>query len=736
MTNDGRDRSTATLEELHNRLREAVEQLESGEQWQAWLTFARGFHRYSFKNMILIRAQRPDATAVASYRTWQAKGRQVRKGETALRVLAPILRRTTVLDDHGRPIRGEDGKPRQRLQVCGFRPVPVFDLAQTDGPPIPEPARPELLAGDAPDGLWDALAREVSERGYRLRRGSLDDLNGANGLTNLSTREVWVRHDVDAAQAAKTLAHELGHILLHTHPDPTDTGDHNTGDTNSAATDPDNPAEVWVSCAGVREVEAESVAFLVTAAHGLDADDYTFPYVATWAAGPAATDGVPIGDIISRTGTRVMRAAGQLIDTALTASAPDPATAALAVRAEITAEHRSGLREQTSRAVAITATADERRALLGVVADSHQFFSSRLGASWVPGYLADRGLAPALEQVALGYAPPGWTGLVDHLARLGYSDAQIEAAGMASRARTGRLVDRFRDRLILPVHDHAGELVGFVGRLGPNTVESRYAPRYLNSPATPLFSKSDLVFGLGPHAARIQDGWQPVLCEGPLDAIAVDVAATRTLAPVVGVAACGTAFSEQHAAQLTGLVGDRPICLALDADRAGRRATETIWRRLTDLAVRSVTVAGLPDGADPANLVAAGREQVLVDLFREARPAAQVVWDHTLTGVDLDGNPARRLAGFRQLLPDTTRVPVGQRVDHVLYLALRLGIDPTVAAAEAADFNPTLFADRVSDRLVDHCHQLTRQLDPPTTDQALHDVTTESRISMPTRRQP
>ena len=72
----------------------------------------------------------------------------------------------------------------------------------------------------------------------------------------------------------------------------------------------------------------------------------------------------------------------------------------------------------------------------------------------MPGYLADRGLAPALERVAFGYAPPGWTGLVDHLARLGYSDAQIEAAGMASRARTGRLVDRFRDRLILPVHDH------------------------------------------------------------------------------------------------------------------------------------------------------------------------------------------------------------------------------------------------------------------------------------------
>src|SRR6476620_10270319 len=126
-------RAAAGLEELHVRLRQAVEALESGEQWQSWLRFARGFHNYSFNNMILIRAQRPDATAVASYKTWQAKGRQVRKDETALRVLAPILRRTPVLDDKGRPTLGEDGKPRQRQQVCGFRPVPVFDLSQTAG---------------------------------------------------------------------------------------------------------------------------------------------------------------------------------------------------------------------------------------------------------------------------------------------------------------------------------------------------------------------------------------------------------------------------------------------------------------------------------------------------------------------------------------------------------------------------------------------------------------------------
>src|SRR4051812_39681228 len=252
------------LEELHERLREAVQDMESGEQWQAWLRFACGFHRYSFNNLILIWTQRPDATAVASYRTWQAKGRQVRKGEHGLRILAPIIPRTALVDDHGQPVRGDDGTPRTRQQVAGFRPVPVFDLSQTDGPPIPEPARPVLLAGDAPAGLWDALAREVSERGYRLRRGSLDDLHGANGLTNLTTREVWVLHDVPPAQAVKTLAHELGHILLPTPPDPADP-DHGNPDPADA-----DGTDGLVPCAGVREVEAESVAYLVTAAHGLE----------------------------------------------------------------------------------------------------------------------------------------------------------------------------------------------------------------------------------------------------------------------------------------------------------------------------------------------------------------------------------------------------------------------------------------------------------------------------------
>jgi hypothetical protein len=95
-----------------------------------------------------------------------------------------------------------------------------------------------------------------------------------------------------------------------------------------------------------------------------------------------------------------------------------------------------------------------------------------------------------------------------------------------------------------------------------------------------------------------------------------------------------------------------------------------------------------------------------------------VICDHAVAGVDLDDNPARRLAGFRQLLPDTRRVPAADRADHVWYLATRLNIDPTIAAAEATAHHPSLFADRptdgIADAVVHHCRQLAAQLTPQT----------------------
>ena len=224
----------ATLESMHSQLAERIGSLDSLQAWGAWLRFANSFHAYSFRNTVLIWAQRPEATMVAGYRAWQAKGRQVRRGETAIKVFGPVTTREPKLDVQGRPVRDVDGKPVHEVRIVGVKPVNVFDVSQTDGDPLPEPPQATLLTGQAPPGLWDALQTFVEAQGYTVSRG---DCGGANGVTRYDTREVRVRADVDDANAVRTLAHEAGHVLLH-------------------APDQRQP----FACRGVIEVEAESVA--------------------------------------------------------------------------------------------------------------------------------------------------------------------------------------------------------------------------------------------------------------------------------------------------------------------------------------------------------------------------------------------------------------------------------------------------------------------------------------------
>ena len=118
-----------TLESMHSQLAERVGSLDSLEAWGAWLRFANSFHRYSFNNTVLIWSQRPDATMVAGYRAWQAKGRQVRRGETSIKVFGPVTTRELKLDVQGRPVRDAEGKPVQEVRIVGVKPVSVFDVS-------------------------------------------------------------------------------------------------------------------------------------------------------------------------------------------------------------------------------------------------------------------------------------------------------------------------------------------------------------------------------------------------------------------------------------------------------------------------------------------------------------------------------------------------------------------------------------------------------------------------------
>lgn len=243
---------TDQLTTAHERITDAVEQLVTGADWQTMLDIAARFHSYSPNNIWLILAQRPDATRVAGFHTWRNLNRWVRKGEHGIAVLAPILTRAKSTNTTDEPDRAEPSKV-----LRGFKVVHVFDITQTDGTDLPD-VTPTLLTGDAPTAAWAMLAAHITDAGFSLERG---DCHGANGYTNHTTRTVRVRDDVDDAQAVKTLAHELGHVLLH---------------DNTDRTSDDRPR---------MEIEAESVAYLVCHQLGIASDDYSFAYLARWSNG-------------------------------------------------------------------------------------------------------------------------------------------------------------------------------------------------------------------------------------------------------------------------------------------------------------------------------------------------------------------------------------------------------------------------------------------------------------------
>jgi hypothetical protein len=154
-----------------------------------------------------------------------------------------------------------EGETVERRNVLGgFRIEHVFDVSQTSGAEVPEPVRPKLLEGQAPQGLGASVLAMIEEAGYRVDTvASAAAIGGANGQTDWGQKIVLVRSDMDEAAMVKTLIHEAAHVLLHT-----------------------SPPGMYLPRPS-KEVEAESVAYVVASAHGMSTGDYSFPYVASWA---------------------------------------------------------------------------------------------------------------------------------------------------------------------------------------------------------------------------------------------------------------------------------------------------------------------------------------------------------------------------------------------------------------------------------------------------------------------
>lgn len=249
----------------------------------------------------------------------------------------------------------------------------------------------------------------------------------------------------------------------------------------------------------------------------------------------------------------------------------------------------------------------EEERLIHAHRDAAAWFQEQLHADsgrQARAYLAERGLTQALATDApwqVGYAPDTPYGLFTHLSKLGYSNEELISAGLVTYAKSGALIDRFRERVVLPVIDSQGDPVAFVGR---NTPASDHPAKWLNSPESPIYSKKDVLFGVGQQRQALAAGARPVIVEGPFDVLAVASAYQGEGAALAAVAPCGTALTADQLTELDAAAAPGAgVVVAFDGDKAGQKAAV----RAYDLLRRHpgpVNAAALPAGVDPGDLAA------------------------------------------------------------------------------------------------------------------------------------
>jgi DNA primase len=282
-------------------------------------------------------------------------------------------------------------------------------------------------------------------------------------------------------------------------------------------------------------------------------------------------------------------------------------------------------------------------------------------------YLRERGIGEAVaEAFRLGYAPDGWSGLVDFLRERGASLPIAEKVGLiAPRPRAGGHYDRFRDRLMCPVVVPGGTITGFSGRL----IGGEEGAKYMNSPESAVYKKSRLLFGLEQARAGFRRAGRAIVVEGNFDVIALHQAGfDETVAPL------GTALTPEQAEQLRRLV--ERVVLLYDGDAAGRAATLKGLQTLVG-ADLDVEIAEVPAGEDPDTLLRSQGKSALEELLSRTQPAIEYFIDDAWSraGRTSDGR-ARALA---EIAPVVKNVLLDTKRDFIAdTVAKRLGVDAQV----------------------------------------------------------
>lgn len=279
------------VQELTDKLEQGLQDLFNSDSYRNYLSTMSKFHNYSFNNTLLIAMQKPDATLVAGYKAWQKNfERHVNKGEKAIRILAPAPYKIKEERDKIAPVTQEllldkDGNPQKEeveITIPAFRAVSVFDVAQTDGKPIPELAGKELLSDV--EGYQDMIRAVEAISPVPIE---LEEIAGdSKGYYDREAKRIAVQENMSESQTLKTMIHEVAHSKLH-----------------SKEVEQD---EQMKKDRNTKEVEAESIAYTVCQHFGIDTSDYSFGYIAGWSSGRDTKELRSSMDTIRRTASELI----------------------------------------------------------------------------------------------------------------------------------------------------------------------------------------------------------------------------------------------------------------------------------------------------------------------------------------------------------------------------------------------------------------------------------------------
>ena len=286
----------------------------------------------------------------------------------------------------------------------------------------------------------------------------------------------------------------------------------------------------------------------------------------------------------------------------------------------------------------------ERATLQEVMELAAVFFEAQLQAregARARGYLADRGVAPAVQrQFRIGYSPAERFALRDHLAGKGVLAEQMIEAGLLVHGEDIAVpYDRFRDRVMFPICDRSGRVIAFGGR----TMDKEVSAKYLNSPETPLFHKSHVLFNHHNARKAAHDKGVVIAVEGYVDVISMSAVGFANV-----VAPMGTALTPEQC-ELLWRMAEEPV-LCFDGDKAGRKAAYRAIETALPLigAGKSLRFAFLPDGQDPDDLARSGGAEAIETVLGASRPLVDVLWTRETEAGLLD-TPERRAALERRL---------------------------------------------------------------------------------------